>query len=339
MGGSFNPPTLAHFKLMQEALNTQKADKGFFVPVSDAYLRRKMQHSHPPVVLSPKMRIRMLNEMCTDSRMAVCEKEIGYAEARTLPTLYELHEEHPCSNLYFLLGADKLQLLEHLTERHGFLNAFRAILFARDTTSIDSMLKESEILSLYRKRIVTLPQPKGTVGISASRIRKLMMSSESCQHMLCPGVWNLFKRLGPADFPDTINRFRDEYAFLSNRYACPFVWQGIMYSNAEAAFQSSRCADKVSRTAFSNCSAGKATMRGRSIVPPHEWEHERISIMRSILEAKFGQNPCLMNKLKATCGMVLINGNNKHDTLWGIDIYSWEGENLLGKILMDIRDK
>ena len=53
MGGSFNPPTVAHFKLMKAAIDATNADIGFFVPVSDAYLKRKMRHSHPPVVLSP----------------------------------------------------------------------------------------------------------------------------------------------------------------------------------------------------------------------------------------------------------------------------------------------
>ena len=45
MGGSFNPPTLAHYKLMKEAIDALNADIGFFVPVSDAYLKRKMCQS------------------------------------------------------------------------------------------------------------------------------------------------------------------------------------------------------------------------------------------------------------------------------------------------------
>ena len=73
MGGSFNPPTLAHFKLMREAIDAIDAWRGVFVPVSDAYLKRKMRRCHPPVVLSPAMRIKMLQSMCVDSRMSVCD--------------------------------------------------------------------------------------------------------------------------------------------------------------------------------------------------------------------------------------------------------------------------
>ena len=48
MGGSFNPPTIAHLKLMQSAIaqlskeNPLDDIRGIFVPSSDAYVRRKM---------------------------------------------------------------------------------------------------------------------------------------------------------------------------------------------------------------------------------------------------------------------------------------------------------
>ena len=147
MGGSFNPPTLAHFTLMREAIDAIDAWRGVFVPVSNAYLKRKMRRSHPPVVLSPAMRIKMLQSMCVDSRMSVCEKEIGTVEARTMPTLMELQEENPDAEIYFLLGADKLDLLTHLSSRRGFLDMFKVILYARDKAGITDILKEDDVLS------------------------------------------------------------------------------------------------------------------------------------------------------------------------------------------------
>ena len=42
MGGSFNPPTAAHLKIMQTALDMVNAGTGFFIPVSFPYLKRKM---------------------------------------------------------------------------------------------------------------------------------------------------------------------------------------------------------------------------------------------------------------------------------------------------------
>lgn len=339
MGGSFNPPTLAHYRLMKEAIDALEADIGFFVPVSDAYLKRKMRHSHPPVVLSPELRVKMLQSMCTDSRMRVWEKEIGTIEPRTVPTLVALQEEYPDAELYFVMGADKLKLLTHLTEKRDFLKDFRVVLYSREGGAINDKLKGEGLLTPYLNHIVTLPQPEGTETISSSLIRNRMLSGESCQDMMWPGVWELFKEFTPNDFPDVINQFKGEYDFLGNRFGCRFVWQELQYGNAEAAFQSSKCVDESERKVYAGCSADKAALKGKDMLPFPGWENARLDIMESILRAKFEQNPALMKKLTDTGTRILINGNNKQETYWGVDLYSWQGENHLGEILMNIRNK
>ena len=339
MGGSFNPPTLAHYKLMKEAIGALDADIGFFVPVSDAYLRRKMRHSHPPVVLSPELRVKMLQSMCTDSRMRVCEKEIGTIEPRTVPTLLALQEEYPDADLYFVMGADKLKLLTHLTEKRNFLKTFRVVLYSREDGLINETLRGDSLLAPCLDHIVTLPQPEGTETISSSIIRERMLSGENCQDMLCSGVWELFKDFTPDDFPDVINQFKGEYDFLNNRFGCRFVWQGLQYGSVEAAFQSSKCVDESERKAYAGCSADKAALKGKELVPYSGWEDDCLDLMESIQRVKFEQNSALMKKLIDTGNRLLINGNNKQETYWGVDLYSWQGENHLGKIIMNIRDK
>lgn len=339
MGGSFNPPTMAHHRLMKEAIDVLDADIGFFVPVSDAYLKRKMRHCHPPVVLSPELRVKMLQSMCTDSRMRVYEKELGTIEPQTMPTLMAIQEEYTDAELYFLMGADKLDLLTHLAEKRDFLTMFKVVLFSREDGMIGNTLKNNEVLTPYLDCIVTLPQPEGTEAISSSVIRVRMLSGDSCEDMLCSGVWELFKGFSSADFPDMIDKFKGEYDFLSNRFHWKFEWQGLVYGSAEAAFQASKCTDESERKVFASCSSDKAALKGKDIVPPPDWEEARIEIMESIIRAKFEQNPILMRRLKDTGNCLLINGNNKQETYWGVDLYSWQGENYLGKIIMNIRDK
>lgn len=340
MGGSFNPPTSAHLRLMKEAVDALNADMGFFVPVSDAYLKRKMRHSHPPVVLSPEMRVRMLQSMCADERrLQVCEKEIGTIVPRTMPTLLALQEDYPEAELYFVMGADKFDLLASLTKKRHFLDAFKVVLFSREDDKLEKSIKDDEVLSRYSDRMVILSQPKGTEGVSSSLVRERMLHGESCCDLLTPGVWELFKEYTPADFPDSINRFKDEYDFLSNRYPCRILWEGLEYRSAEAAFQASKCKDEKERKVFAGCSTDKAVLKGKDLIPYAGWEDAQISIMESILQAKFEQNTSLMRKLLETGNRVLLNGNNKQKLFWGIDLYSWIGENHLGRILMNIRDK
>ena len=340
MGGSFNPPTLAHYKLMKGAIEALGADIGFFVPVSNAYLKRKMRHGHPPVVLSPELRVKMLQTICAeDSRLQVWEKELAIVAASTTETMQAIQEDNLGAELYFLMGADKLDLLAHLTEKREFLDAFKVVLYSREDDTLGQTLRSHEILSSYQDRIVILPQPEGTEGVSSSIVRERMLKGEPYQDLLCPGVWELFKALTPTDFPDVINQFKGDNDFLSNRFPCQVLWEGLEYPSAESAFQASKCADELGREAFTRCSIQNATVRGIALNPPPGWEEVKLGIMESILEAKFEQNPALMKKLADTGNSILVNGNNKQETFWGVDLYSWEGENNLGKLLMKIREK
>ena len=154
-----------------------------------------------------------------------------------------------------------------------------------------------------------------------------------------PRRGDLFKDFTAADFPDVIDKFKDDFAFLGNRFRCLFTWEGIQYKSAEAAFLSSMCEDEAERKVYAQCSIQKAVLKAKEQTPYPGWEEARLDIMETILKAKFEQNPDLMKKLLETGNSILINGNSKQETFWGIDLYSWEGENHLGKIIMKIRDK
>ena len=312
MGGSFNPPTLAHYKLMKTALETIDADLAFFVPVSDAYLKRKMARSGFFMVLSPEVRTKMLEMMCTDDRMKVCEKEIGTVMARTVDTLQEIQDDYPDAEVYFIMGDDKLSLLVQMAEKSAFLDRFKVVLYSREYSSdeLREILECNEATNGYEEMMVVIPQPEGIEMISSSLIRERVLAGESCEELLYSGVWELLKEYGPSDFPEVILRFKGDNSFLSNAFNCKFNWRGVTYRTAEAAFKASGSSDG-----------------------------ESLEVMESILRAKFEDNPYLMKKLAETDNALLINGNNRKEEYWGIDLYSWRGENNLGKILMKIRDE
>ena len=60
--------------------------------------------------------------------------------------------------------------------------------------------------------------------------------------------------------------------------------------------------------------------------------------MRKVLEYKF-ENPELRAKLLDTGDRELIEANTWHDTYWGVDKWSGKGHNMLGKLLMKLRDE
>ena len=77
MGGSFNPPTLAHQKILLAAMEALGADRGLFVPSSHGYVQNKMEKlGQPQDVFSEQLRLEMLRAMAVeDSRLAVEDME------------------------------------------------------------------------------------------------------------------------------------------------------------------------------------------------------------------------------------------------------------------------
>ena len=68
-----------------------------------------------------------------------------------------------------------------------------------------------------------------------------------------------------------------------------------------------------------------------------DWKEADAENMEAAVEAKFMQNVDLGRRLLCTRDTELIHENRWGDKLWGI--CNGEGENLLGKLLMEIREK
>lgn len=129
-----------------------------------------------------------------------------------------------------------------------------------------------------------------------------------------------------------IGEFKGNYSFLSNFYEAPVTFEGLTYKNSEAAFQAAKT---LSREQFTDLDPKAAKELGRKVILRPDWEEIKDDIMYQICVNKFLQNPDLLEKLLATGNEELVYGNTEGDRIWGMT--EGEGENCLGKILMQIR--
>lgn len=134
----------------------------------------------------------------------------------------------------------------------------------------------------------------------------------------------------------TINSFNYENAFLSNMYSCKVEFEGLTYTCSEAAFQAAKCKNPADRIKFTELDGKTAKALGKKIELRASWNQIRYGVMYNVVYNKFMQNEALYKKLMATKGVTLVEGNTWGDKYWGV--CNGEGENKLGKILMDIRD-
>lgn len=134
-----------------------------------------------------------------------------------------------------------------------------------------------------------------------------------------------------------INSFRGNNYFLSNFYEKPLTYDGITYQNSEAAFQAQKTTDIDVRRQFADLDPSAAKKMGRKISLRPDWEQVKVQVMYEVVSAKFSQNPDLKEMLLATGNEELIEGNDWGDRIWGqVD---GKGQNLLGQILMRVRDE
>lgn len=136
-----------------------------------------------------------------------------------------------------------------------------------------------------------------------------------------------------------ISEFRNSYAFLSNFFESPLIFDGIVYMNAEAAFQAQKCLTDEEKQEFSYLTPVKAKRKGKQVSLRADWDEVKLELMEEIIRAKFTDNGALRSMLLATGDAKLEEGNTWNDTFWGIDIKTGAGENHLGKILMKIREE
>jgi ribA/ribD-fused uncharacterized protein len=136
---------------------------------------------------------------------------------------------------------------------------------------------------------------------------------------------------------NVINSFAGKYRFLSNFYECTVSYAQENYPSVEHAYQAAKTLDLEYRAMIKKAlTPAKAKQLGRVVPIRDNWELIKIPIMRGLVKQKF-KNPELLHRLQATTPAILIEGNWWGDKFWGVHI-DGEGENWLGKILMEIRD-
>ena len=134
-----------------------------------------------------------------------------------------------------------------------------------------------------------------------------------------------------------ISEFKKQYFFLSNFYNRSVKYNGVRFRNSECAFQAQKCPERMGE--FTEIPPNEGKSLGRKVPLRKDWDRVKDNIMYEIVKEKFTQHEDLKRRLLETGDEELQEGNNWYDTYWGVDIHTGKGLNMLGKILMRIRDE
>jgi ribA/ribD-fused uncharacterized protein len=132
----------------------------------------------------------------------------------------------------------------------------------------------------------------------------------------------------------------DSYGYLSNHYPSPINLKGKVWPTTEHYFQAMkfeghpweeaiRCAETSEQSAVMGRSRD-APMRG-------DWQDIKYGVMKEAVLAKFSQHEDLQVLLLQTANIEIVE-HTATDAVWG-DGGDGSGQNLLGKLLMEVREE
>ena len=142
-------------------------------------------------------------------------------------------------------------------------------------------------------------------------------------------------------------------ACLSQWYDCYFEVEGVQYHTTEQYMMASKAKlfddDEVCREIMMAYHPLDYKKLGRKVhnFEPSFWDSKKLEIVVEGNKAKFSQNPDLKGFLLSTGDAILVEAS-PFDKIWGIGldretalkgtVNDWQGENLLGCALMEVRD-
>ena len=142
-------------------------------------------------------------------------------------------------------------------------------------------------------------------------------------------------------------------ACFSQWYDCHFEVDGVQYRTAEQYMMASKARlfgdEEVLQEIMAADNPHDYKKLGRKIrgFEQEAWNARKYDIVVKGNKAKFGQNPDLKAFLLST-GEAILAEASPYDKIWGIGldretalkgtVEQWQGENLLGRALMEVRD-
>lgn len=142
----------------------------------------------------------------------------------------------------------------------------------------------------------------------------------------------------------------DEHWILSNMSSCPLEVEGVPFKDSEHLFQTLKFATPESITAVYQSNNAKMTAKHYQKLGGHrreDWEQILVDVMKFCLQKKYEQCTEFREELDSTKGFHIVElQDRKSDkassraNAWGVKSkgQNYEGPNIMGRLLMELRD-
>ncbi len=131
----------------------------------------------------------------------------------------------------------------------------------------------------------------------------------------------------------------EDHGFLSNFASSRVEFEGMFFPTVEHGFVAAKTLDVSQREHIQTIATpGRVKRFGRKLVLRADWEEVKVDVMRQLVSAKFFTHENLGDLLIGTAPLPIFEANGWGDKVWGVDAVTGQGANLLGIILMEVRE-
>ena len=210
-----------------------------------------------------------------------------------------------------------------------------------DNGKINVAILDDSIITIKKIETVELDEKGELKKKSSTRIAEFIKK-------YYPEYWGI--QVYPIEQSVFFHKKTDEHWILSNMSSCPLEVEGIPFKNSEHLFQTLKFATPKSITAVYQSNNAKMTAKHFQKLGGHrreDWGQIFIDVMKFCLQQKYEQCPEFREELERTKGYNIVELQDKKNdkvssraNAWGVKSkgQNYEGANLMGRLLMELRD-
>ena len=168
-GGSFNPPTIAHLKIVEKSLEEFGLDKLVIVPMGDKYEKSEL--------ISFSNRFSMLEEIFKNNDKV----EVSNMQENQLKRSYaidcfeKINNSYKTSENFFIMGLDNFNNIKNWKNSEKLLKDYKYIIFKRKNNEIKEFNKNVCFMDI-------------SYDISSSIARKKIKNNENLDSFLTENI-------------------------------------------------------------------------------------------------------------------------------------------------------
>lgn len=191
-GGSFDPIHIGHLIVASNVVDDLKMDELIFIPSNITPLKNSnLKASNLDRYEMIKRSIEG-NDKFSVSDYEITKDGISY----TYDTVKHFKNKYPNTELYFLVGTDRVKDLEMWHKIKELSEMVTFIFSARDTEQLEKIISQNKFYNSIKYVILKSP----VIEISSTTVRKKIKNKQNINYIVTPECANYIKELNLYEF-------------------------------------------------------------------------------------------------------------------------------------------